>query len=180
MPSSAIRLVLFAALCGAPGAVLAAEGAPVRATLLDNQQEEIGTATFTDGPNGVLIEVEVTGLTEGWHGIHLHAVGDCADAAFKNAGAHVNMHERAHGLMNPEGPDEGDLPSIYAGSDGTAHAQLFNWRVALSDGASGRADLMDADGSALVIHAQPDDQVTQPIGNAGDRVACGVLTKTGD
>ncbi len=151
----------------------AASAAPVTVQL-KSASGSAGTAVLTDAPKGLLIHVEATGLTPGWHGIHLHEKGDCSDAAFKMAGGHVHaMSPSVHGLLNPAADDQGDLPNIYAGADGMAKADLFTTMASLS-GAVG-AKLLDSDGSALVIHAKPDDYSTQPIGGAGDRVACGVI-----
>ncbi|WBO22485.1 superoxide dismutase[Cu-Zn] [Sphingomonas abietis] len=135
----------------------------------------IGHVTLTDAPHGVLLRVEASGLTPGWHGIHFHEKGDCSDAAFKMSGGHVHtMTPSIHGLLNPQASDQGDLPNIFAGADGTATAELFTPLVALHAGTA-RADLLDADGSAVVIHAAADDYKTQPIGGAGARVACAVV-----
>lgn len=128
-----------------------------------------GSVTLTPAPKGVLLKVEATGLTPGWHAIHLHEKGDCSDAAFKLAGAHTHgTAPVVHGLLNPAATDTGDLPNIYAAADGTARAQLFTTMASM-------AGLQDADGSAVVIHAMPDDYTSQPIGGAGDRVGCAVI-----
>ncbi|WP_454883397.1 superoxide dismutase family protein [Sphingomonas oryzagri] len=137
----------------------------------------VGSVTLTDAPGGVLVHLEVIGLTKGWHAVHFHEKADCSDPAFKSAGGHVHtmaMQPSVHGLLNPDATDDGDLPNIYAGIDGRADAELFSSRVALRAG-SPRANLLDADGSALVIHASPDDYQSQPIGGAGARVACAAI-----
>ena len=145
------------------------------ATLVNAAGARIGRAVLTQGPTGLLIRIEATGLTPGWHGVHIHAVGECA-APFTSAGAHVNHGEpRApHGLLNIGGPDDGDLPNIHAAADGSVMAELFTTRARIADEGPGR-DLWDGDGSAIVIHANADDHISQPIGGAGDRVACGVM-----
>ena len=152
-------------------------GATATAGLVNTAGTAIGTAAFTQGPTGVLIQIEATGLTPGWHGVHIHATGQCA-APFTSAGAHVNHHDPKvpHGLLNPGGPDDGDLPNIYAAADGSVKAQIFTPLVRLTAQGPGQP-LLDADGSAIVIHANPDDQISQPIGGAGDRVACGVVAE---
>ncbi len=153
----------------------AADPASKTATLKGASGTDIGQVTLTDAPKGVLLRVTVHGLTPGWHGIHFHEKADCSGAMFKTAGGHVHMMSPAvHGLLNPEGNDLGDLPNLYVGPDGTGIAELFSPFVALHAG-SPRADLLDADGSAVVIHAKPDDYASQPIGGAGDRVACAEL-----
>lgn len=136
-----------------------------------------GTVTVTAAPKGVILKVEATGLTPGWHGIHFHEKGDCSNADFTSAGAHVH-HGGAtpvvHGLLNDKANDSGDLPNIHAGADGRATAEIYSPFVLLNAGGSLPA-LLDADGSAVVIHANPDDHMAQPIGGAGARVACAVL-----
>ena len=127
----------------------------------------IGNFTFTQGKGGLLLYVEVESLTPGGHGIHLHSVGSCTPD-FKAAAGHINTNDKEHGLLNPNGIEDGDLPNIYAAADGTARAEIFTTLVELET-------LLDDDGSAIVIHAQPDDHITQPIGGAGDRVGCGVI-----
>jgi len=136
---------------------------------------ERGAAVLTAGPAGVLVLLELRGLTPGWHAVHFHARGDCSDPKFESAGSHINHATPApHGLLNPKGPDFGDLPNIWADDSGTARAQLFSSFVSLK-GEGGRSALLDADGSAIVVHASPDDYVSQPIGGAGARVACAVM-----
>lgn len=137
--------------------------------------DRIGSAAFRQGPTGLLIRIEAEGLTPGWHGVHLHQVGDCSDRAFQSAGGHLN-HARAapHGLLNPDGPDAGDLPNIHADAAGRVRAEVFTTRARIARTGPGEP-LWDADGAAIVIHALPDDHLSQPIGGSGDRVACGVM-----
>lgn len=145
------------------------------ATLINAAGANIGRAVLTQGPTGLLIRIEAEGLTPGWHGVHIHATGQCA-APFTSAGGHINHDEpkAPHGLLNPGGPDDGDLPNIFADEAGRVRAEIFTTTARISRGGPGQW-LWDADGSALVIHANADDQVSQPIGGAGDRVACGVM-----
>lgn len=135
-----------------------------------------GMASLTDAPKGVLIKLEVSGLTPGWHGLHFHEKGDCSAADFTSAGAHVHGGgvPAVHGLLNPAANDSGDLPNLFVGADGKGTVELFSALVSLKTG-GGRPALLDADGSAIVIHANPDDHKAQPIGGAGARVACGVI-----
>lgn len=150
-------------------ATTAAGAAPLSTPIKASGGATIGQATLTEAPKGVLIRIEASGLTPGWHAIHFHEKGDCSDAAFKMSGSHTHMATPAiHGLLNPSANDTGDLPNIYAGADGKATAELFTSLVKMTD-------LQDADGSAIVIHAKADDHSTQPIGGAGDRVACAVI-----
>jgi Cu-Zn family superoxide dismutase len=128
-----------------------------------------GSVTVTPAPKGVLIRIEASGLKPGWHAAHIHEKGDCSDAAFKLAGAHVHgAAPLVHGLLNPAATDNGDLPNLFAAPDGSAKSEFFTTAVTL-------ASLQDADGSALVIHSNPDDFRSQPIGGAGDRVGCAVI-----
>ncbi|WP_293855785.1 superoxide dismutase family protein [Sphingomonas sp. SCN 67-18] len=155
-------------------------GAPtlsaITADIVKSGGGKIGSVELSDGPTGVLVRVEVSGLTPGWHAMHFHAVADCSDEGFQKSGAHINhaMDKKPHGLLNPDGPDFGELTNFFVGADGTAKAETFTALVKLGS-ESTRANLLDADGSALVIHANADDHFTQPIGGAGARVACAVI-----
>jgi Cu-Zn family superoxide dismutase len=154
-------------------------GAPVEAhaTLIDRSREVVGEVRLQQGPTGVLITIEMDGLPEtaaGWHGMHLHSIGDCSNEDFTSSGGHINPDGRNHGLLNPDGPDNADLPNLYVHGDGTARAQAFITMVSL-DGREGVPTLFDADGSAIVIHENPDDHMSQPIGGAGARHFCGVV-----
>ncbi len=171
-----MRVMAVAALLAAAGIAGAQPPAsPKIATLKNGTGATIGQVTLTDGPRGVLVRVEASGLAPGWHGIHFHEKGDCSDPAFKMAGGHVHqMSPSVHGLLNPQANDLGDLPNVYAGADGKVNAELYSTLVAMREGTA-RANLLDTDGSAVVIHAKPDDLSTQPIGGAGDRVACAVV-----
>lgn len=154
----------------------AAVGATAQAPLMNAQGASAGSASFRQGPTGVVIRVEATGLTPGWHGLHLHAVGQCEGPAFQSAGAHVQhgADAKPHGLLNPDGDDAGDLPNLYVGADGRGMAEVFTTTAALVESGPGQY-LLDADGSTIMIHAQADDYVSQPIGGSGARVACGVI-----
>lgn len=157
------------ALAG-PGLAAAPAVKTLTADVVNNDGKAIGTATVTGNDDVTVIRLILGpgALSPGWHGIHLHAVGDCSDTAkFQASKAHVNHDNAKHGLLNPDGPDDGDLPNIFAIADGSVSAEL-----AREEGLIGSDGYLDADGFALVIHANPDDHVSQPIGGAGDRVAC--------
>lgn len=170
------------AAAGAASIALAADPAPApalaqaSAEIKDPTGAVIGNAVFKEGPTGVLVHVTTKGLTPGWHGMHFHEKGDCSDPKFMNSGAHMNHADVKvpHGLLNPKGPDYGDLPNLYVGTDGTGDAEAFTSLVSFK-GEGGRPALLAPGGRALVIHANPDDHTTQPIGGAGARVACGVV-----
>ena len=156
------------------------QGAPAPATLTADivaaGGAKVGELALTEGSTGVLLRLTAKGLTPGWHAMHFHAVADCSDAGFQKSGAHINHadHKKPHGLLNPDGPDFGDLPNFHVAADGTAYVEAFSALVKLG-GAGDRAELADADGSALVIHANADDYKTQPIGGAGARTACAAI-----
>ena len=156
-----------------PTANTPAGGPPAESVIVSNSGAEIGKVQFTAAPTGVLIRImiEAGGLSPGWHGTHLHSVGDCSDTGkFERAGGHIQKTNTNHGLLYVHGPENGDLPNLSAAGDGSASAELFTTLVTLSE-------LQDDDGSALIIHANPDDHSSQPLGNSGDRVACASIRK---
>ena len=168
------RLILPLAIAAI--ALPAAAGtAPLSVQLKGPTGADMGTATLIETPNGgVLMRIEANGLTPGWHGLHFHEKADCSSADFKSAGGHVGHGAPAvHGLLNPTATETGDLPNLFAGADGVAKAEVFTWSVSLTT--ARRSPLLDADGSALVIHASTDDHTSQPIGGAGARVACAAI-----
>jgi Cu-Zn family superoxide dismutase len=130
----------------------------------------VGAANFTDTYSGVLIVGNVTGLGLGAHGIHVHAVGKC-DAPFTTAGPHFNPASKRHGFQNPQGPHLGDLPNIDTPAAGQLRFEFLLPGVSLK----GTNALLDADGASIVIHAGRDDYKTDPAGDSGSRIACGVL-----
>lgn len=133
-----------------------------------------GTLTLERSAAGVRIAGALTGVPPGVHGIHFHQVGRCDAPDFATAGAHLNPAHAAHGLENPRGPHAGDLPNVAANAAGQMLLDIATSRVTLDTDA--RAGLFDTDGTALVIHADRDDQRTDPAGNSGARIACGVVT----
>jgi Cu-Zn family superoxide dismutase len=170
-----LRIAAAAAALLLASAAQAQAPAPVTADLKDAKGASLGKVTLTDAPKGVVMRIEAQGLTPGWHGLHFHAVGDCSKSDFTSAGPHVHGADKAvHGLLNPQANEMGDLPNLYADMHGGASGEFFTTLVSLR-GAGGRPGLVDGDGSAVVIHASPDDQMTQPIGGAGARIACAVV-----
>ncbi|MGH7673092.1 MAG: superoxide dismutase family protein [Gemmatimonadales bacterium] len=143
------------------------------ASLRNGSGEVVGLATLTEEAGRVRVLVEAT-LPPGKHGIHLHEVGTCDPAAFTSAGGHHNPLGGRHGLESPGGPHAGDLPNLDAGPVSPVRYEVVTDRVTLRDGP---ASLFDADGSALVIHAVEDDQRTDPAGNSGARLVCGVIKR---
>lgn len=124
-------------------------------------------AAVLEGPHGLLLRVDIRDLSPGFHGLHLHRVADCSDPedGFKASGGHINPTGKAHGLLNPVGFHVADLPNVHAANDERAVAAFFLEGVKMSD-------LMDSDGFALIVHANPDDHFSQPIGGAGGRLGC--------
>jgi superoxide dismutase, Cu-Zn family len=144
------------------------------AQIIDTAGEPVGAATFIQKRGTVRISAWAVGLTPGKHGIHIHSVGQCDPPDFLTAGAHFNPYTKEHGLKNPQGPHAGDLPNLVARADGVGFLRAQTGRVSLRPGVDN--SLFDLpDGSALVIHADPDDQETDPTGASGARIACGVI-----
>ncbi|MBA2687121.1 MAG: superoxide dismutase family protein [Gemmatimonadaceae bacterium] len=133
-----------------------------------------GGEVWQDNNGQVHVDLQLQGLPAGTHAIHFHAVGSCdsGSAAFSGAGAHYNPANKQHGLSNAAGPHAGDAPNFTVEANGNAHVQFVTDRVTVT---AGGATLFDADGSSLVVHVAADDQVSQPSGNSGDRIACGVI-----
>jgi superoxide dismutase, Cu-Zn family len=146
-----------------------AGGRLATAPLIDASGRPVGRATVREVAGGLRVTVDARGLPAGTHGAHLHTVGACASPDFASAGPHWNPAGLKHGGMNPRGPHAGDLPNLLIGKDGRGTLGVV-LAGATMDG------LLDADGTAMVIHAAPDDLATDPSGNSGARVACGVLT----
>jgi len=144
------------------------------AVLRDASGRTVGTAVFTETSAGMRITFSGTGLPAGPHGIHVHAVGQCEGPEFTSAGGHFNPANRQHGTRNPQGPHAGDLPNLMAAANGAASYSATNAMMSLGAGPN---SLFDADGSSLVIHASADDEVTDPTGNSGGRLACGTIIR---
>lgn len=132
-----------------------------------------GSASITQGSDGLHVKVMAVGLTPGAHAVHVHTAGTCTPPDFTSAGGHWNPTGRQHGKDNPAGMHMGDMPDLVAGADGTG---TLEYVVPGGMIATGSMPLLDADGAAVVIHASPDDNRTDPAGNAGKRIACGVIS----
>jgi superoxide dismutase, Cu-Zn family len=142
--------------------------------LKDAQGKVVGRAIIWDAENGVRIDLQVHDLTPGEHGVHFHQVPKCEGPDFKSAGGHFNPEGKKHGFDNPDGHHAGDMKNFTVDAKGNADAHLEDADVTLKDGPH---SLLGNGGSAIVIHAKADDYKTDPSGNSGDRVACGVITK---
>ena len=166
---------VFSAVAGLSlmvGCSMATPGSRASAELKDKDGKVVATAMLSERPGGVLVRVEAKGLIPGLHAIHVHAVGKCEGPAFTSAGGHFNPAGKKHGLKSPDGPHAGDLPNMLVAKDGSGRFEALTDAITLR---SGPLSVFDADGSALMIHAGVDDNVTDPTGNAGDRAACGLI-----
>jgi Cu-Zn family superoxide dismutase len=146
-----------------------------KATLVNEKGQKIGEATLTETDKGVKIALKVENLPPGVHAFHIHDKGVCAAPDFMKAGGHFNPHGKKHGLQNPQGPHAGDLPNLTVSPDGKASMETVATLITLKEGRPN--SLLQPGGTSLVIHANPDDNVTDPAGNAGARIACGVISK---
>ena len=144
------------------------------AVINDVSNTTIGTATFADTPAGLLVSVSISGLGIGPHGIHLHAVGLCVTPGFGSAGPHFNPEGKKHGFLNSDGHHAGDMPNIVSPPAGVHKAEFILEGVKLT----GRGGLRDDDGATIVVHGSADDYSTDPAGNSGGRIACGVIKLT--
>ena len=173
-----VSLAATIALCGACSSAQRMQDSVAAATAImyNTSGAPIGTAQVWQDKNGLVhVDIASISLPGGTHGIHFHAVGKCessASPAFATAGAHYNPMGMEHGLQNPKGPHAGDNPNIEIPASGVGNVAFSTDRVSLTPGTR---TLFDADGSSLVIHADADDQMTNPSGNSGGRIACGVV-----
>ena len=176
--TSAIRLIASGALClglaAAPALAQDEAAMPTAsATILGLDGAAHGTVSLRQTPHGVLLMAELTGVPPGVHGLHIHETGACdASEGFMSAGDHFAGANDSHGYLVAGGPHAGDMPNIHVPDGGALTVEVFNPRISLVDGAG---FLLDADGSALMIHAGADDYESQPSGDAGDMIACGVI-----
>jgi len=168
------RVVVFVATALLLGfSVQAAQVESLAVPMTNAKGEKIGEARLTQTPHGVLIQADLSQLPPGTLAFHVHEVGKC-EPPFESAGEHFNPTNKQHGFLDPQGRHAGDLPNVHVAENGILKVEVLATQVALNEGQN---RLRDPNGSALVIHAKPDDYHSDPAGNAGDRIACGVITQ---
>ena len=140
--------------------------------LRDAQGADVGRVTLRERDQRLQVHVRVAGLTPGEHGLHLHAVGKCEPPGFQSAGAHLNPANLRHGHLNPQGPHLGDLGNLTVGADGRGEKTI---ELSGAEVRAGLVALLGTAGLAVVVHADRDDEMTDPTGNSGARIACAVV-----
>jgi Cu-Zn family superoxide dismutase len=168
---SSVRFLGLAAFLLAT-ASLPVQAQTAKAALQSADGKEAGSVTLTQTPSGVLLSLTVKGLPPGEHAFHVHAVGKC-EAPFTSAGGHFNPGNKKHGLLAAEGAHAGDMPNLHIPASGDLTIEVHNPMITLEKGKPN--SLFDADGSAVIIHAGKDDYKSDPTGEAGGRIACGVV-----
>jgi superoxide dismutase, Cu-Zn family len=175
--AAALSAAITLAACGGQARGPGGEALPeptADASLFDSSGTRVGLASFTQADGSAQLGISVSGLTPGQHGMHVHENGACKLPSFESAGGHFNPASKHHGLLNPEGPHAGDLPNLVVKADGSADTTLT---VSASLLAEGSGSMIGPQKRAFVIHADPDDQRTDPSGNSGRRVVCGVIER---
>jgi Cu-Zn family superoxide dismutase len=167
---------MFVAGVVAIGAIAAQAQAPVKVMMKTSDGKDAGTVTLKQEKNGVKVTAKLKNLPIGDHAIHVHTVAKCDAPDFKTAGPHLNPDSKKHGFKNPEGPHAGDMPkNLTVGADGTADSSFVTKGVSLDPTAPN--SVFANGGTSIVVHEKADDMMTDPSGNSGNRIACGVVTR---
>lgn len=164
-------IAAFGVVCVAS---LSAQAQTAKAPLKDAAGKDVGTVDLVQTPHGVLLKMSLKGIAPGEHAFHVHAVGKC-EAPFTSAGGHFNPGSKKHGMSAADGAHAGDMPNLHVPANGELVIEVANPAITLAKGQPN--SVFDADGSAVIIHAGADDYKTDPTGNAGDRIACGVIVE---
>jgi len=152
----------------------AAKKTVVKVQMNDAQGKSVGTAVLSPAPKGVKIQLNLMNLPAGEHAIHVHSVAKCEGPAFTTAGGHLNPDNKHHGMQNPDGPHAGDMPNFTVAANGKSKATVIAPGVTMGDD---NHSIFTNGGTALMIHEKADDMKSDPAGNAGARIACGVIAK---
>jgi Cu-Zn family superoxide dismutase len=170
-----MHLIRFIAMLSIACAVsLTAHAQSAKAPLKDAAGKDVGTVDLVQTPHGVLLKLSLKGIPAGEHAFHVHAVGKC-EPPFTTAGGHFNPGSKKHGMEAAEGAHAGDMPNLHVPASGDLVIEIANPAISLVKGQP--TSVFDADGSAIVVHAKADDYKSDPAGNAGDRIACGVIVE---